>query len=159
MAIYHTVFPSIVGKLILIANDHALLAILWEHEKANRVKIGAGSENKSNPVLEAAKKQLSDYFGGKRKSFDIPLEFIGTPFQKDVWAALKDIPYGKTLSYAQLAKQIGRPSAVRAAAGAIGRNPISIIVPCHRVIGANGKLTGFAGGLKAKETLLKLESF
>jgi len=100
---------------------------------------------------------LKDYFDGKRTSFSLELDLVGTAFQKNVWEALLGIPLGETRSYGQLAKQLGKPRATRAVGAANGRNPISIIVPCHRVIGSNGKLTGFAGGLGIKEHLLRLE--
>lgn len=152
--------PSPVGNLNLIANDNSLLAILWENEKLNRVKL-KGSEgmaaDKKHPLLQATSIQLSDYFLKKRTTFDIPMDFSGTSFQENVWAALCDIPYGQTVSYAYIAKKIGRPKAVRAVGTAIGKNPLSIVVPCHRVIGSDGSLTGFAGGLTTKETLLQLE--
>ena len=108
-------------------------------------------------LLREAKAQLEEYFSGQRRVFDLPLRFGGTAFQHAVWEALLDIPYGETRSYGQIAAAIGRPKAVRAAGQAIGRNPISIIVPCHRVIGQNGTLTGFGGGLPIKEKLLKGE--
>ncbi|KEY97354.1 cysteine methyltransferase, partial [Sphingomonas sp. BHC-A] len=101
--------------------------------------------------------QLGEYFSGQREAFDLPLHFSGTDFQKSVWAALLTIPFGETCSYADIARQIGKPSACRAVGAANGRNPISIIAPCHRVVGADGALTGFAGGLKAKRYLLGLE--
>lgn len=108
-------------------------------------------------LLAEAKVQLEQYFAGQRHCFDLPLSFGGTAFQHAIWAALLDIPYGETRSYGQIAAAIGRPKAVRAVGQAIGRNPIGIIIPCHRVIGQNGTLTGFGGGLPIKEKLLKLE--
>ncbi len=108
-------------------------------------------------MLLETERQLNDYFSGKRKSFSMKLDFRGTVFQKKVWAALLTIPFGETRSYGQIARQINKPKAVRAVGAANGKNPISIIAPCHRVIGATGKLTGFAGGLEAKATLLALE--
>ena len=113
---------------------------------------------RSHPVLVAAEWQLAEYFAGRRWVFSVKLEFTGTEFQKAVWQALLAIPYGETRSYREIAVQIGKPKAVRAVGGALGRNPISIIAPCHRVIGAGGKLTGFAGGLAAKALLLEMES-
>jgi methylated-DNA-[protein]-cysteine S-methyltransferase len=110
------------------------------------------------PILLETERQLKEYFEGKRQEFSIPLDMRGTAFQKNVWEALLAIPFGETRSYGQLAKQLGRPSAARAVGGASGRNPLSIVVPCHRVIGASGELTGFAGGIGAKERLLKIES-
>jgi methylated-DNA-[protein]-cysteine S-methyltransferase len=109
-------------------------------------------------VLLEAERQLNDYFAGKLRKFSLRFDFAGTEFQKEVWRALAAIPFGETRSYGDIARQIGRPKAVRAVGAANGRNPISIIVPCHRVIGSNGKLTGFAGGLETKAFLLKAES-
>ncbi len=146
-----------VGELTLIANDHALVAVLWENDDPNRVKIPDLKRNDKHPVLLDADKQLKEYFAGKRTHFDIPYEFYGTAFQKSVWQRLSRIPYGERRSYAEIAKEIHSPKACRAVGAANGKNPISIIVPCHRVIGANGTLTGFAGGLKAKQFLLELE--
>lgn len=149
---------SPVGELTLVANDSALTAILWENDDPLRVRLGALEENKNHRLLCETERQLKAYFAGKLRAFSLPLEFHGTTFQKKVWNALTKIPFGETRSYAQIAKQIGHPSAVRAVGAANGRNPISIVAPCHRVIGSNGKLTGFAGGLKAKALLLELES-
>lgn len=159
MKIFYKYMDSIVGKLKLVAQNHVLIAILWENEKLNRVKLNELIEDACHPLLVEAEKQLLEYFNKKRKSFELPLKHHGTPFQSKVWEALKHIPYGTTLSYGQLAKEINHPRAVRALGAAIGRNPLSIVIPCHRVIGTNGKLTGFAGGLEAKRTLLKIEDF
>lgn len=149
---------SRVGKLKLIAHQKALIAILWENEKPHRVRLGAMVEDKTHPILQEAEKELREYLSGSRKAFEIPYELIGSEFQRKVWEALRNIPYGETLTYGEIANQIGKPKAVRAVGAAIGRNPLSIIIPCHRVIGANGQLTGFAGGLQVKSALLKLES-
>ncbi len=110
------------------------------------------------PVIERAAAQLDEYFNGTRKSFDIPLKFIGTEFQQSVRRTLTEIPYGTTISYAELAQRVGNPKAVRAVAAANAINPVSIFVPCHRVIGSDSSLTGYGGGLAAKEFLLKLEA-
>ncbi len=150
--------PSPVGQLTLVANDHGLAAVLWENDDPNRVRLSPLHEDSKHPVLLEAERQLRDYFAGKRETFSLKLDFKGTDFQKKVWAALLTIPFGETRSYAQIAEQIGNPNAVRAVGAANGKNPISIIAPCHRVIGSNGKLTGFAGGMEAKAFLLKLES-
>ena len=149
--------PSPVGALTLVASDAGLAAILWENDRPGRVKLGALEEAPDHPVLAEAERQLLGYFAGERERFDVPLDFRGTDFQKSVWAALLTIPFGETRSYAEIARQIGRPGASRAVGAANGRNPISIIAPCHRVIGTNGALTGFAGGLAAKELLLGME--
>jgi len=153
----HKFIGSPVGKLKLVASDHGLAAVLWENDNPSRVRLGETTEDNSHPVLLETERQLKDYFDGKRTSFSLELDLVGTAFQKNVWEALLGIPLGETRSYGQLAKQLGKPRATRAVGAANGRNPISIIVPCHRVIGSNGKLTGFAGGLGIKEHLLRLE--
>jgi methylated-DNA-[protein]-cysteine S-methyltransferase len=141
-----------------VANGNGLAAVLWENDNPSRVRLGPLEEDRNHPVLREAERQLSDYFAGKRETFSLKLDFAGTDFQKKVWNALTTIPFGQTRSYGQIARQIGHPKAVRAVGAANGRNPISIIAPCHRVIGSNGKLTGFAGGLKAKAALLEMET-
>ena len=148
---------SPVGRLTLIGGDAGLAAVLWETDTPARVPLQATALAGQHPILNEAEQQLTEYFAGQRRSFSIPLDFVGTPFQKQVWQALIAIPYGETRTYAELARQIGQPAAVRAVGAANGKNPISIIAPCHRVIGASGKLTGFAGGLAAKAWLLDLE--
>jgi methylated-DNA-[protein]-cysteine S-methyltransferase len=149
--------PSPVGLLTLVASDAGLAAILWEEDRPGRVRLGDLEEATDHPILLEAERQLKGYFAGARDTFDLPLDFRGTDFQKKVWAALLTIPFGETRSYSAIACQIGRPSASRAVGAANGRNPISIVAPCHRVIGTNGALTGFAGGLAAKELLLGIE--
>jgi len=149
---------SPVGRLKLIASQRGLAAILWENDDPKRVRLAPLVEDKNHPVLLEAERQLNDYFAGKLRKFSLRFDFAGTDFQKEVWRALAAIPFGDTRSYGEIARQIGRPKAVRAVGAANGRNPISIIVPCHRVIGSNGKLTGFAGGLETKAFLLKTES-
>jgi len=154
----HLKMRSPVGILTLVASDKGLCAVLWEKEKVGRVKIDLGVEAAKDSFLLEVKQQLSEFFAGERSSFDIKLDMLGTEFQKRVWRALTKIPYGKTASYLDIAKKIGKPPASRAVGMANGRNPISIIVPCHRVIGANGSLTGYAGGVEAKQLLLDLET-
>ena len=149
---------SPVGVLKLVAGERGLAAILWENDDPKRVRLGPLVEDNNHPVLLKAERQLNDYFAGKLKKFSLKFDFAGTKFQKEVWQALARIPFGETRSYGEIAREIGRPKAVRAVGAANGKNPISIIVPCHRVIGSNGKLTGFAGGLKTKAFLLKTES-
>jgi methylated-DNA-[protein]-cysteine S-methyltransferase len=158
MAYVYKVIASPVGKLTLVASERGLAAILWPNEDPKRVRLHPLTEDADNAILRETERQLGDYFAGRRMTFDVPLDFKGTPFQKRVWAALLTIPYGETRSYGAIAKQIGKPTAVRAVGASNGRNPISIIAPCHRVIGSTGKLTGFAGGLATKERLLALES-
>jgi methylated-DNA-[protein]-cysteine S-methyltransferase len=150
--------PTPVGRLKLIATDRGLAAILWENDDPKRVRLEPVQEREDHPMLVEAESQLADYFAERRKEFTIPFDPSGTAFQKEVWRALSTIPFGETRSYAQIANQIGRPKAVRAVGAANGKNPISIMVPCHRVIGSNGALTGFAGGLETKARLLALES-
>jgi methylated-DNA-[protein]-cysteine S-methyltransferase len=148
---------SPVGALKLAAARDGLAAILWENDDPNRVRLSLTVEDKDHPILNETERQLGEYFAGRRRLFDLPLAFAGTDFQQEVWRALLTIPFGETRSYAQIAAQLGRPKAVRAVGAANAKNPISIVAPCHRVIGANGALTGFAGGLKAKAYLLRLE--
>jgi methylated-DNA-[protein]-cysteine S-methyltransferase len=149
---------SPVGALKLVGHDAGLAAILWEHDNPRRVRLSVLTEDPDNTLLGAAERQLTEYFQGERKDFDVPLAFAGTPFQVRVWQALLTIPYGETRSYGDIARQIGHPGAMRAVGAANGRNPISIMAPCHRVVGASGALVGFAGGLDAKRTLLDLEA-
>lgn len=150
-----TVIDSPVGELRLVAVDGALTAIEF-FPFADTV---AGDRDDSDPVLIEATRQLREYFAGDRKDFDLPLEPAGTPFQQRVWTALRSIDWGETTSYGALATQLGMaPGASRAVGLANGRNPIPIVVPCHRVIGANGALTGYAGGLERKQVLLDLET-
>jgi len=155
---FYKVLPSPVGCLTLVASDQGLAAILWENDDPKRVRLDSLQLNETHPILLETERQLNAYFMGKLKRFSVALDFAGTDFQKKVWAALLTIPFGETRTYAQIAEQIGNPKAVRAVGAANGRNPISIIAPCHRVIGTNGKLTGFAGGLETKSFLLGIES-
>jgi methylated-DNA-[protein]-cysteine S-methyltransferase len=150
--------PSPVGTLKLVARDQCLVAVVWRDHGAGQVPVADAMESPSHPVLVETSRQLGEYFGGARRQFELPLEFLGTEFQRRAWQALQSIPYGETRSYADMARQIGHPKAVRAVGAANGRNPISIIVPCHRVIGSSGALTGFGGGLDAKAYLLALEA-
>lgn len=154
---YKTV-KSPVGQLKLVATDRGLAAILWENDNPKRVPLNPMIENREHPVLRETERQLNEYFAGKRKTFSLKFDPAGTEFQKKVWEALYTIPFGETRSYGDIAQQINSPKAVRAVGAANGRNPISIVIPCHRVIGSNGKLTGFAGGLDTKAFLLELES-
>lgn len=148
---------SPVGRLKLVAHETALVAVLWQNENPKRVRLAELVEQPDHPILLQTQQQLQEYFAGTRQQFDVALDFAGTEFQKQVWQALLDIPYGETRSYKQIAEQLGNPKAVRAVGAANGKNPISIIVPCHRVIGSSGKLVGFAGGLDNKDILLKIE--
>lgn len=156
--LYFTELDSPVGRLKLVAHDAALVAVLWENEKPKRVRLATLIQQDQHPILQKTLQQLHEYFNGTRQQFELPLDFEGTAFQKSVWQALLTIPFGETRSYKDIAIQIGNVKAVRAVGAANGKNPISIITPCHRVVGANGTLVGFAGGLSNKERLLKLES-
>jgi len=158
MTLHRKTIASPVGTLTLVASDTGLVAILWEDDKPDRVRLGVLADAPDHPLLVQTERELDDYFAGRLTHFTVPLDMRGTDFQTSVWRALLTIPFGETRSYADIATQIGRPTATRAVGAANGRNPISIIAPCHRVIGANGTLTGFAGGLAAKEYLLGLES-
>lgn len=153
----HTTMDSPVGALKLVASERGLVAILWENDDPARVRVGETVESPAHPVLAEAERQLKAYFAGTLTVFSLPLEFVGTEFQKRVWHALLTIPFGETRTYGQIAAQIGSPSAARAVGAANGKNPISIVAPCHRVIGSNGALTGFAGGMEAKSRLLEIE--
>ncbi len=144
---------SPLGLLRLVSNGSGLKAI----EFPGQHRSVAGQRESSDAVLGAARRQLREYFSGARREFDLPLAAHGTQFQHSVWQALAEIPYGELRSYSDLARQIGNPRAVRAVGAANGRNPLPIVVPCHRVIGSDGSLTGFAGGLAAKQLLLALE--
>lgn len=157
MSLFFAYLQSPVGRLKLVASDAGLVAILWEKDDPDRVRLGGMVEQPDRAVLAETSRQLGDYFAGQRQAFTVKLDFRGTEFQKAVWGALVGIPYGETRSYGQLAHQLGRPGASRAVGAANGRNPISIIAPCHRVLGSNGALTGFAGGLDAKRYLLDHE--
>lgn len=144
------VVQSPVGDLTLTEENGALTGLYFGRRSLE-------GEEGLTALLERASRQLEEYFAGKRKQFDLPLSLWGTEFQRQVWAALRDIPYGETRSYGQIAQAVGRPKAVRAVGMANHRNPISIIVPCHRVVGADGSLTGYGGGLENKKFLLALE--
>lgn len=144
-----------VGRLKLVASERGLVAILWD--KKTRMALPAIERRDQHPVLVKVERQLSDYFAGRRKRFSLKLDLRGTPFQQKVWRALLQIPFGSTRTYGEIAREIGHPKASRAVGAANGKNPISIIAPCHRLIGSTGKLHGFGGGLKAKADLLKME--
>ena len=157
MSLFYTIAPSPVGKLKIVATDRGLAAVLWENEDPKRVRLGAMLENPQHPVLVQTMQQLREYFAGARTNFTVPLDMTGTEFQKRVWSALLAIPFGETRTYGELARQLGNPKASRAVGAANGKNPISIITPCHRMVGSDGSLTGFAGGLATKQFLLTHE--
>ena len=152
----YTYFKSPIGPLLLYGNGSVLQGL---HFSTGKKAKGADPRwRRVDSAFDGVEAQLAEYFAGQRKSFDLAIEPQGTPFQTTVWRALLDIPYGETCSYADIARRIGNPKAVRAVGSANGNNPIAIIVPCHRVIGSNGSLTGFGGGLDSKRFLLSLEA-
>ncbi|KYQ84321.1 glycosyltransferase [Acinetobacter sp. NRRL B-65365] len=157
MQLVYMYMDSPVGALKLVAHDQALVAVMWDNEDHKRVRLAELIEDRQHPMLHKVKQQLEEYFAGQRQQFDLPLDFQGTAFQQQVWQALLNIPYGETRSYKEIAVQLGNEKAVRAVGAANGKNPISIIAPCHRVIGSSGALVGFAGGLDKKQILLSLE--
>lgn len=158
MTPFYKALSTPVGKLTLVANEQSLIRILWEDEAASYIQTSQAQRSKNNSILQETEKQLLEYLDLKRKTFKLPLAFIGTEFQKKVWLGLSQIPFGETRSYSDLALQVGFPRAFRAVGTANGKNPIPIIIPCHRVIGTNGTLRGFAGGMERKIFLLELEN-
>lgn len=172
------VIDTPIGPLTLVADEVGLRAVTWPDEDGGRVGLAgrlagpAGPADSAGPsapnasaepdgaaaTLDAAEAQLAEYFAGERQSFDLPMHLVGTEFQQEAWRALAQISYGETISYGEQAKRLGRPKAVRAVGAANGRNPLSIVLPCHRVVGAGGDLTGFAAGLDTKRWLLAHES-
>jgi methylated-DNA-[protein]-cysteine S-methyltransferase len=154
----HKRISTPVGILTLVASDQGLAAILWENDPPSRVPVQLQRKEDLHPVLVETERQLEEYFSGRRTRFALKLDVCGTPFQRKVWNALGTIPYGETRSYADIARQIGHPGAARAVGAANGRNPLSIVAPCHRVVGSTGALTGFAGGIDVKARLLALEA-
>ncbi len=157
--LYRTTIDSPVGPLTLVASVAGLRAVLWLDESGARVQLGPieGGEADPGGVLAAAAAQLEQYFAGSRTEFDLPLDAEGSEFQRSAWETLGTIPFGETVSYGEQARRMGDPRKARAVGAANGRNPISIIVPCHRVVGADGSLTGFGGGIENKAWLLEHE--
>jgi len=146
------------GPMLLAATGRGLAGLWFEGQRHHPDASAWALAPQDHPVIAAARRQLDEYFGGQRTAFDLPLDLQGgTPFQRAVWQALLAIPTGQRTSYAVLSQRIGRPAAVRAVGAAVGRNPVSIVVPCHRVVGTDGSLTGYAGGLERKTALLRLE--
>ncbi|SFC46162.1 methylated-DNA-[protein]-cysteine S-methyltransferase [Polaromonas sp. OV174] len=157
-----TTYQSPLGPMILAATDKGLAGLWFEGQRHLPTELsgqaGSWPRNDEHPLLQETCRQLSEYFAGRRSHFELPLDLAyGTEFQQSVWQALLAIPQGDTASYGEVSQRIGKPAAVRAVGAAVGRNPISVIVPCHRVMGSNGSLTGYAGGLERKTALLKLE--
>ncbi|HWA82291.1 MAG TPA: methylated-DNA--[protein]-cysteine S-methyltransferase [Fimbriimonadaceae bacterium] len=154
--IYYDTFDSPIGTLLATSDGERVTGIYMENHKGGPI---IGPEWRRDPGRFAeTRRQIGEYFAGRRRAFDLPLALSGTPFQKQVWDELLAIPYGGTTTYGAIAKKLGDPNASRAVGTAVGRNPISIVVPCHRVLGSSGAITGFAGGVDKKRQLLDLES-
>lgn len=155
----HTTVDSPLGPLTLVADGDALVGLYMagQAHRPGDERFGEPASD-DDPTLTAAADQLAEYFAGTRTEFVVPLHPAGTDFQRAVWQAIAGIPYGETSTYTELAQQVGRPAAFRAVGAAVGRNPLSVVVPCHRVVGASGALTGYAGGLDRKRLLLALET-
>lgn len=155
---YYDTFDSPCGGMLIAASEKGITGVYFNRQKYHPKRDAGWQHAPDNVHLQKAKKQLAEYFSGKRREFDLPLDPAGSGFQKRVWKAIAGVPYGQTITYGELARRSGFPEGARAAGAATGRNPIGIIVPCHRIVGANGKLTGYAGGLDKKRALLALES-
>ena len=155
---YFDYYDSPLGQMLLVASDTALTGLHFVDEKYYPGVAADWRKAPAATMIVRARKQLDEYFAGTRTEFELPVDPEGTTFQCGVWRALQEIPYGTTINYGTLARRIGNPSASRAVGAANGRNPISIVIPCHRVIGANGDLTGYAGGMARKDALLRLEA-
>ena len=155
--VYFDRVPSPLGEIVL-ASDGDALSGAWFDGQRHQPPIGSAWQRRPDlPLLRRAAAELAEYFAGARIAFSVPLAPVGTPFQRDVWRAIASVPYGETIAYRELAARAGRPESIRAAGAATGRNPLSIVVPCHRIVGADGALTGYAGGLARKRALLALE--
>jgi len=156
MSTTHTTIDSPIGELILVAEDAALSGVYFPGHwtRPDPATFGERAEHR----LEQVEQQLAEYFAGERTSFELPTSASGTTFQRQVWDLIDRIPYGQTTTYGQLARELGNPTLARKVGNAVGHNPLSVIVPCHRVVGTNGKLTGYAGGLQRKRFLLDLEA-
>lgn len=150
-------YTTPLGQVLIARTEEGLAGLWFESQKWHPAPIDA-PERPDDPLLREAATQVTDYFAGRRTRFELPLDLQGSPFQQSVWQALRNIECGATQSYADIARSIGVPQAVRAVGAAVGRNPVSVIVPCHRVLGSGGQLTGYAGGLDRKRALLALES-
>jgi methylated-DNA-[protein]-cysteine S-methyltransferase len=155
---YYDSYDSPHGRMLLVADGEGLSGVYFDRQKYRPSVDAEWRRDAGNAPLRRAKRELAEYFGGERKRFDIPLAPEGTPFQRSVWKAISTVGFGETISYGELARRAGHPGSARAAGAATGRNPIGIIVPCHRIVGSNGDLTGYAGGLSRKRALLALES-
>ncbi|HEX5477069.1 MAG TPA: methylated-DNA--[protein]-cysteine S-methyltransferase [Burkholderiales bacterium] len=155
---YYDTFQSPHGGMLLVASDEGLAGVFFNRQKYFRKPAAHWKKAPRHPVLRQAKRELAEYFAGKRRDFSVALCPEGTGFQKNIWQAIAGVAYGETITYAELARRAGCPGSARAAGAATGRNPIGIIVPCHRIVGSSGLLTGYAGGLAKKRALLALEA-
>lgn len=154
---YYDSYESPQGGMLLVANDEGLAGVFFNRQKHHPKRQADWKRDSHHRVLQQAKRELAEYFSGKRKRFEVALAPEGTPFQRAVWQGISTVRFGETITYGELARRAGFPGSARAAGAATGRNPIGIIVPCHRIMGANGALTGYAGGLERKRALLALE--
>lgn len=158
MKTYYDIIDSPMGSILIASRNNALAGLWFEGQKYQGKPEADWEKRPNDQVLRMVASQLKQYYAGKRTAFDVELSLSGTDFQKSVWKELQNIPYGQTISYGELATRLDKPTAVRAAAAAVGRNPVSLVVPCHRVVGSNGALTGYAGGITRKKGLLRLEA-
>jgi methylated-DNA-[protein]-cysteine S-methyltransferase len=158
MKSYAYLKTPLLGDLLLVATATHLVGIYFPNHKHGPQLPGDWKLNPKHPVLRQASKEIREFLSGTRTAFSVPLSFEGTEFQREIWRQIAAIPFGQTISYSELARRANAPKAVRAAGAATGRNPLSIIVPCHRIVGKNGDMTGFAGGLDRKKSLLKIEA-
>jgi len=154
---YYDTYQSPYGQVLLVASEDGLSGVYFDRQKYFPRKEKEWKRAPNHAPLKQAKRELAQYFAGKRRSFSVALDPRGTPFQRSVWKAISKVGFGRTISYAELAKKAGCPGSARAAGAATGRNPVSVIVPCHRILGSDGSLTGYAGGLRRKRALLALE--
>ncbi|MRR16982.1 MAG: methylated-DNA--[protein]-cysteine S-methyltransferase [Deltaproteobacteria bacterium] len=158
MDLYVKYMQTPAGEIVIYANDRAVVGLYTGKYNSKKLKDRyRRAREEDHPVLQRAQKEIEAYFAGRLTTFTVPVEFSGTPFQEAVWRALLEIGHGELRSYAEVAAKVGKPKASRAVGGAVGRNPVSIIIPCHRVIGSNATLTGFGGGLPVKTRLLRAE--
>ena len=155
---YYDFYESPHGRILLVASDAGLSGVYFDGQKYHPQLAAGWRHDASHAPLRQAKRELAEYFSGRRKRFSVKLAPRGTAFQRSVWKAIAGVGFGRTIPYAELARRAGSPGSARAAGAATGRNPIGIIVPCHRIVGSNGSLTGYAGGLAKKRALLALEA-
>lgn len=154
---YYDTYDSPQGRMLLVATGKGLCGVYFHRQQYFPAKQQDWKRDPRHSQLRQAKRELAEYFAGRRRRFEVALDPEGTPFQRSVWKAISRVGFGRTLSYGALAAKAGRPGSARAAGAATGRNPLTIIVPCHRIVGSNGSLTGYAGGLAKKRALLALE--